>query len=280
MDIGLIAGLALGFGSVIASFIWEGGKLMSLVNGPAMLIIFGGTIATTMIGMPFRKFLDAWRVVMKVAFEHKETPMDLIQELVMACEKARREGLLALQKDVNNLKMPFAQKYMKMFINGTEPELIEKMSDIELEHMRERHGSGTAVFNKMGAYAPTMGVIGTVMGLISTFSHAGGDPTALIKAIAGAFIATFWGVMFANLALLPIADKLKNKHQEEVLLHAITLEGIACIQAGYGPRIVRTRLMAMLPNRDQGQADGPAKKGKAPATKAKAAAPEREKVAA
>jgi len=278
MDIGLLAGLLLGLGSVVASFIWEGGKLGSLVNGPAMLIIFGGTAATTLIGLPLRKFLEAWRVFLKVAFDHKESPAELIQELVMACEKARREGLLALQKDVNKLKMPFAQKYMKMFINGTEPELIMEMSELELEHMRERHSSGSAVFNKMGGYAPTMGVIGTVMGLISTFSHAGGDPTALIKAIAGAFIATFWGVGLANLVFLPIGDKLKNKHTEEVLLHAITLEGISCIQAGYAPRIVRTRLMAMLANKEQGAAEGPG--GKRPAAGHKASAPAKEAVAA
>ncbi len=279
MDIGLIAGLLVGVGSIVGSFIWEGGKIASLINGPAILVIFGGTLATTLIGLPLKQFLDAWRVFMKVAFSHKESPMELIQELVMACEKARREGLLALQKDVNKLKMPFAQKYMKMFINGTEPELIAEMSEIELEHMRERHSAGTAVFNKMGGYAPTMGVIGTVMGLISTFSHASGDPAKLIKAIAGAFIATFWGVMLANVIFLPIGDKLKNKHQEEVLLHAIILEGISCIQAGYAPRIVRSRLMAMLAHRDQGLAEATGKQARGPAPAAPAA-PKKEAVAA
>ena len=275
MDIGLLAGLALGLGSIVGSFLWEGGKVTALIQGPAMLIIFGGTAATTLVGMPFKQFLDAWRVLLKVAFDHKETPSDLIQELVMACEKARREGLLALQKDVNKLKMPFAQKYMKMFINGTEPELIAEMSSIELEHMRERHSAGTNVFNKMGGYSPTMGVIGTVMGLISTFSHAGGNPAELVHSIAGAFIATFWGVLLANIIFLPVGDKLKNKHQQEVLLHAITLEGIACIQAGYAPRIVRTRLMAMLANREQGLAENSAAK-RTPA----GAAQEKEKVTA
>lgn len=280
MDIGLIAGLLVGLGSIVGSFLWEGGKVTALIQGPAMLIIFGGTIATTLVGMPLNQFLDAWRVFLKVAFDHKETPQELIQELVMACEKARREGLLALQKDVNNLKMPFAQKYMKMFINGTEPELIAEMSGIELEHMRERHAAGTAVFNKMGGYSPTMGVIGTVMGLISTFSHAGGNPAELVHSIAGAFIATFWGVLLANIIFLPVGDKLKNKHQQEVLLHAITLEGITCIQAGYAPRIVRTRLLAMLAHRDQGLAENTSKDKPAAPHKAKAAAPEKEKVAA
>lgn len=273
MDLGLIAGLLIGFGSIIGSFLWEGGKVSALLQGPAMLIIFGGTIATALIGLPLKGFLDAWRVLTKAVFEPKESPQELIHELVLSCEKARREGLLALQKEAAGLKMPFARKYMKMFINGTEPELIAQMSELELEHMRERHSAGSAVFAKMGGYAPTMGVIGTVMGLISTFSHAGGDPAALIKSIAGAFIATYWGVLVANVVFLPIADKLKNKHQEEVLLHAITLEGIACIQAGYAPRVVRTRLMAMLANREQGNPDGAqAAKASGPAPQVKAAA--------
>ncbi|HNW43780.1 MAG TPA: MotA/TolQ/ExbB proton channel family protein [Elusimicrobiales bacterium] len=261
MDIGLIAGLLLGIGSVVGSFMWEGGKMSALIQGPAMLVIFGGTIATTLIGMPFKKFINGWRIAAKVLVEPKESPQDLIKELVAGCEKARREGLLALQKDVKNMKNPFTQKYMKMFINGTEPVVIAEMASVELEHIRERHAAGTAVFTKMGGYSPTMGVIGTVMGLISTFSHAGGDAAKLVQAIAGAFIATFWGVAIANLVFLPIGDKLKNKHQEESLLHAITLDGIAFIQAGYTPKIVSTRLVAMLASKDQAMAEvGPSEK--------------------
>jgi chemotaxis protein MotA len=261
MDLGLIIGLVLGFSCIVGSFLWDGGSVTMLIQGPAMLIIFGGTTAATMSGMPLKKFLDAWRVASKAFFAQKENPQDLIHELVLSCEKARREGLLALQKDANGLKIPFARKYMKMFINGTEPEMIAQMSDLELEHMRERHNSGAAVFSKMGGFAPTMGVIGTVMGLISTFAHAGGDPTELIKAIAGAFIATFWGVMLANIVFAPISDKLKANHQEEVLLHGIILEGITCIQSGFAPRIVRSRLMAMLSNKEQGGEAPPTKTG-------------------
>lgn len=255
MDIGLIIGLLLGVGSVVGSFLWEGGKIAALIQGPAMLVIFGGTLATTLIGMPFKKFIQGWRIAGKALYEQKETPADLIKELVGACEKARKEGLLALQKDVKTMKMPFTQKYMKMFITGTEPVLIAEMAAVEMDYIRERHSAGTAVFNKMGGYSPTMGVIGTVMGLISTFSHAGGDPAKLVQAIAGAFIATFWGVALANIVFLPIGDKLKNKHQEEVLLNTITLDGIACIAAGYTPRIVHSRLAAMLAIKDQVMAE-------------------------
>ena len=255
MDIGIFAGLALGIGSLVGGFMMEGGTINALIQVPAMIVIFGGTIATTLMGMPLRKFIEGWRIFVKVSMTQKETPQDLIKELVSACEKARKDGLLALQKDVKEMKMPFAQKYLKMFISGNAPEMIAEMAEAELAQMRERHSAGAAVFAKMGGYSPTMGVIGTVMGLISTFQHAGGDPAKLVHSIAGAFIATFWGVAVANLVYLPIADKLKNKHLEEVLLHTITLDGIACIQAGFTPKIVHQRLVAMLANREQKEQD-------------------------
>jgi chemotaxis protein MotA len=255
MDIGVIVGLAIGVGSLVGGFLLEGGALGSLIQGPAMMIIFGGTIAATIVGMPLRRFMEGWRILAKVLTMQKVTPQQLIRELVAACEKARREGLLSLQKDVKEMKMPFTQKYLKMFITGNAPEMIAEMAEVELERMRERHAAGASVFTKMGGYSPTMGVIGTVMGLISTFSHAGGDPAKLVHSIAAAFIATFWGVAMANVFYLPIADKLKVNHQEELLLHAITLDGIACIQAGFTPKIVHQRLMAMLAARDQAVED-------------------------
>ncbi len=247
MDIALIGGLVLAAVCIVGSFLWEGGAIGALIQGPAMLIIFGGTISATMIGLPFKKFLDAWKVAMKAIFDPKVEPEQVINELVMACEKARREGLLALQKDAEKMKLNFAKKYMKMFINGTDPKLMEQMAEMEMENIAERHAFGAGIFNKMGGYSPTMGVIGTVMGLISTFSHAGGDPEKLVHSIAAAFIATFWGVLLANVLFLPIADKLKNKHQEEMLIYYIVIEGISAIGEGYSPRLLRAKLTSMLP---------------------------------
>lgn len=247
MDLGLIIGILLALSSIIGSFLWEGGNVSSLIQGPAMLIIFGGTISATMIGLPFKKFMDVWKIALKAVFEPKIDPEKVINDLVMACEKARREGLLALQQDVSKLSLPIAQKYMKMFINGTEPSLIREMAEIEMEYISQRHSFGASVFTKMGGYSPTMGVIGTVMGLISTFSNAGGDPEKLVHSIAAAFIATYWGVLMANIFFLPIGDKLKNKHQEEMLIYSIVIEGIMAIEAGFSPRVLRQKLTSMLP---------------------------------
>lgn len=247
MDLAFIIGVICAIAAIIGSFIWEGGTLSSLFLGPPMLIVFGGTIFATMIGVPLKKFLEVWKIVLKVVFEPKIEAEKVINDLVMACEKARREGLLALQQDVSKLSLPIAQKYMKMFINGTEPALIREMAEIEMEYMSQRHSFGANVFTKMGGYSPTMGVIGTVMGLISTFSHAGGDPEKLVHSIAAAFIATYWGVLMANIFFLPIGDKLKNKHHEEMLIYSIVIEGIMAIEAGFSPRVLRQKLTSMLP---------------------------------
>lgn len=247
MDFTLISGIILALVCIVGSFLLEGGAVSALIQVPPMLVIFGGTIFATIVGLPFKKLIGSWKVLKKAVIDDKTEPEVIINELVMACEKARREGLLALQKDIDKLKLPFAQKYMKMFINGTEPQLMKEMAEMEIEAMSERHSFGANIFVKMGGYSPTMGVIGTVMGLISTFMNAGGEPEKLIHSIASAFIATFWGVLLANIVFLPTSDKLKNKHQEEVLICSIVIEGIMAINEGFSPRVLRTKLTAMLP---------------------------------
>jgi len=247
MDFTLIGGIILALVCIVGSFLWEGGAISALVQGPAMLIIFGGTIFATIVGLPFKKLIGSWKVFKKAVVDDNIEIDAVINELVMACETARREGLLALQKDIDKLKLPFAQKYMKMFINGTDPQLMKEMAEMEIEAMTERHSFGANIFAKMGGYSPTMGVIGTVMGLISTFMNAGGEPEKLIHSIASAFIATYWGVLLANIIFLPTSDKLKNKHQEEVLVCSIVIEGIMAINEGFSPRVLRTKLTSMLP---------------------------------
>jgi len=245
-DKALAGGLTLAILSIGGAFVWEGGNLLALFNGPAMLIIFGGTIGTALIGLPMTRFRGIPKVALVAWHEPVVSPEALIEEIVAACETARREGLLSLQGRVADMKHPFSQKYLRMFINGTDPEFIRETADLELNNSGVRHSAGAAIFNKMGSYSPTMGIIGTVMGLISTLAKAGGDPTELIHAIAVAFTATLWGVFFANAILLPIGDKLKNRHNDEELLNEITIQGVFAIQTGYTPRLVRTLLESTL----------------------------------
>ncbi len=253
-DKALVGGMALAVISILGAFIWEGGHISALFNGPAMLIIFGGTIGTALIGLPMMRFLEIPQVALVAWHEPTVTAKSLIGDLVSACEKARRDGLLSLQRDVAEIRHPLAQKYLRMFINGTDPLFIQEAADLELNNAAVRHTAGAGIFNKLGAYAPTMGIIGTVMGLISTLAKAGGDPTHLIHAIAVAFTATLWGVFIANAIFLPIGDKLKNRHNDEELLNEITLQGVFAIQKGYSPRLVRTLLQSTLKGKEQQKA--------------------------
>jgi chemotaxis protein MotA len=253
-----VGGLLLGLACIIGSFMMEGGRIMALFNAPAMIIIFGGTIATGIIGLPWTRFLDIPKVLRMAVQLPAVTPDKLINELVSACEKARRDGLLALQHDVANMKHPFAQKYMRLFINGTDAAFLEEAQALELENLHVRHANGAGAFNKMGGYAPTMGIIGTVLGLITTLAAAGGDPTHLIHAIAVAFTATLWGVFLSNAILLPIGDRLKNRHADEMLLNEIATQGVFAIHKGYSPRLVRSLLQSTLAGSVQRKAEAAA----------------------
>jgi chemotaxis protein MotA len=159
--------------------------------------------------------------------------------------------LLAIEKRLDQLEYLFPQKLVKYVIDGTDSDLLENLASLEMKAMQERHFSNIFIFTKMGGYAPTMGIIGTVMGLIMTLANAGGDPNSLIKNIASAFIATLWGVVSANILWLPIGDKLKKCHLEEKHMMEISLEGTLALQSGEIPSVVKARLLSLLPQKEQ-----------------------------
>jgi chemotaxis protein MotA len=165
--------------------------------------------------------------------------------------KARREGLLILEKDLDKFDFYFPKKLLRFAIDGTNVDSIETMAQLEMQAMQERHFSNAFIFIKMGGYAPTMGILGTVMALIMTLANAGKEPQVLINNIATAFIATLWGVLSANLLWLPIGDKLKKCHLEEKHMMEISLEGAIALQNGEIPMILKARLVSMLPQKEQ-----------------------------
>ena len=167
--------------------------------------------------------------------------------MIHLAELARREGILTLEAHLANMKSPFVQRGLKLAIDGVEPETVQKVMEGELDAMSERHAAGAKMFSQMGGYAPTLGIIGTVMGLIHTLAGAGGDPTALIHAIGAAFIATLWGVFSANIMFLPVADKLKNRHAEEEHYLNIAMVAVFEIQSGTNPSMLQTQLLSLLP---------------------------------
>ena len=249
--IGTINGLLLGILSIFGAFLWEGGAFEALFLVPPLIIVFGGTFSAVIIGFGFDKFKNIWQLIKLAYFPAKYNLKDLINNLIEFSIISRREGLLAIEKRLDRLQYLFPQKMIKYAIDGTDADSLQNLASLEMKAMQERHYSNIFIFTKMGGYAPTMGIIGTVMGLIMTLANAGGDPNSLIKNIASAFIATLWGVFSANILWLPIGDKLKKCHLEEKHMMEISLEGTLALQSGEIPSVVKARLLSLLPQREQ-----------------------------
>ncbi|MCS6950082.1 MAG: flagellar motor protein [Armatimonadota bacterium] len=249
-DAATLGGLLLGAGCLIVALWLEGGHLGQLVNLPAALIVLGGTFGATLAGLGTQQLRDL-PGILRQAFVHSR--FDLAQTmrlLVHLSDKARREGLLALEDDAQSIPDEFLRNALQLAIDGTDPELVRDILQLEITFVEERHRQGEQIFTSMGGYAPTMGVLGTVMGLIHMMSRIE-NPSQMGPAIATAFVATLYGVSFANLLFLPIASKLRARHAEEILLREVIVEGVLAIQSGENPRIVEQRLRAFLSARQR-----------------------------
>jgi len=248
---GSLYGLFFGLVAVFGAFLIEGGSFRALFLFPPLLIVFGGTFSATIIGVGYEKFRKILLLTKMAYFPQKYDIMQLIDGFVKISAKSRQEGILAIEGQLSRLVYPFPKKMMHFVMDGTEIELLESIAVGEMRAMQGRHDTYISMFTKMGGYAPTMGIIGTVMGLIMTLANAGKDPNTLIHNIATAFIATLWGIFSANLLWLPIADKLKQCHKEEKYMMELSLEGVMAIQSGEIPSIVKSRLMSLLPQKEQ-----------------------------
>jgi len=245
MDLSLLLGLVLGFGLIIASIALSG-HIGAYWNFQSVLITLGGSLAATMVNFSMKELASAISVL-KIAFTHKETnPQEIIATIVRFAEISRREGLLALEERAQGLNEPFLQKGIQLVVDGTDPELVRGILEIELSYMEERHEIGQRIFERIGGYCPAFGMTGTLIGLIMMLQKLE-DPRTLGIGMAVALITTLYGVILANLVFLPIADKLRLKSSKEVLVKEIMIEGILSIRAGENPRIVEEKLNAFLP---------------------------------
>ena len=251
LDIGTVGGLALGVLSIFGSFVLEGGSVGALMLIPAMVIVFGGTFGATMIGTSMKSFMGIGKLIKMALFPPQFEVKEAIEKIVKFSTIARKDGLLALEKELDKVENPFMKKILRFAIDGTDPEVLRSLAETEVVNAAQRHAKSSSIFQKMGGYSPTMGIIGTVMGLIATLAAAGEDPNLLIHHIASAFIATLWGVFMANVVWLPIADKLKHIQGEENLFMEIIVEGILSIQVGEIPSVIKAKLNSMLPSRQQ-----------------------------
>lgn len=213
---------------------------------PSIFITVGGSIAATLIFYPLPHFMSIVKITKNVFMTTTETPTAAIEIIVSLAEKARREGLLSLEADVDATENTFLKKGIQLVIDGTDPELVREIMEIELEYMEERHKVSIGLFEWMGFVAPAFGMIGTLMGLIGMLSVLGGDVMLIGPKMAIALDTSLYGAIMANLFLVPIAGKLKLRSGEEMQLKQVMIQGIICIQEGNNPRIVRQKLMSFL----------------------------------
>jgi chemotaxis protein MotA len=266
-------GIGLCLGGLAIGAQMEGTAVFSLFNIPAFLFVVVGTFGATFAGSTMEQMKKIPSLYKKAITSDKPDKAAQLETLVGFAERARREGLLALDDEVSELEDEFTKKGLQLVVDGTDPELVREILENEIDGMAARHHSATQSFEKAGGLAPTMGIIGTVLGLIAVLKNLS-DPGSLGPSISVAFIATLYGVGCANAIFLPVATKLKLLSAEESELRTMTLEGILAIQAGDNPRVVADKLLSFIPPGERAGEDDEDGEG------APAAAPEPEMAAA
>lgn len=241
MDIATIIGLILGFGGVIGGYMAEEGIFSALFKLPPFLIVFVGGFGATLIAFPLSEFKKLLSTMSMIFSQKQYNEIDIINELADLSEKARKDGLLSLEQDAQTNKNDLIRKGLALVVDGIETEVIKDILDRETKLQEEIYESGAKIFEYMGGTWPAMGVCGTVMGMLSILRDLS-DPMALGPKIAGAFVATMYGIAFANIVLLPFASKIKAKAGRETMISEIIIEGLLSIQAGENPRIIKEKL--------------------------------------
>lgn len=240
-------GITVGFMMIMLAILASGGveSVRTFVDVAAIFVVIGGVIASLFINFKFEQMKLVWRV-MKEAFRKKDQNItELIQLFIHLSEKARKEGLLALEMEMEDIDDEFIKKGILLAIDGIEPEVINEIMNAEIAAMEERHHRGRIIIEKAGEYAPAWGMIGTLVGLILMLNQLD-DPGSLGPSMAVALITTLYGVVLANLVFLPMASKLQNKTEEEIFTKQIIIEGIIGVQSGQNPRILEEKLSAFL----------------------------------
>ncbi|RKX86777.1 MAG: motility protein A [Spirochaetes bacterium] len=246
MDLGTIAGISAGFVLILMSIITSGGSLSSYLNLPSFLMVLGGSFAALMVANPLSRVLGIMKYVNIGLHVPNYEEERIISRLVAFSEKARREGLLALEDDLEEVEDEFLRKGIQLVVDGTDPDIIKNILYNELNQIQERHVTGQDIFNQWGKLAPAFGMIGTLAGLIAMLANIE-DKSSIGSGMALALITTMYGAIFANLVLIPYQHKLEDRDKAETLVKEIMIEGILSIQSGDNPRILEEKLISFLP---------------------------------
>jgi chemotaxis protein MotA len=246
MDLATIVGLVLGFGAVLGGQILEGGHISALIQPTAFLIVAGGTMGATFVSFPMRDLIKAMKDIKKIILPGEPDMEQVIKDLASYSEMARRNGLLALQPLINDSTGDaFKTKALQLVVDGTDPQQFQDFMEIELAAFESHEKAGAEVFEAAGGFAPTIGIIGAVLGLIHVMENLS-DPSKLGSGIAVAFVATIYGLMIANIICIPTGTKLKKNLKRQVLMKTLIIEGLLDIQSGMNPRLIIMKLQGFL----------------------------------
>lgn len=241
MDITSLLGIFLGIAAILVGQILEGGHISSIIQPTAFLIVFGGTAGAVFLSFPMKDLLAAVKGFKAVFLGGNPPTGEIIDLLVTLALKARKEGILSLQGDIRDIENDFLRRGLELMTDGTDPNLLREIMETELSFIEEEIQGASKVWESAGGFAPTVGILGAVLGLIHVMENLS-DPSKLGSGIAVAFVATVYGVGGANLIFIPLGNKLKFKERQNVILREMMIEGILSIQAGESPNFIRQKL--------------------------------------
>jgi len=244
LDIATLIGILVSFGLVMVSIL-VGGDGSWFVNAPSLMIVCSGTMGATLLAYPLGDVLGVFRVVKNVFMHKSQVVSKLIPLITEFAKKARQEGILSFESELDNIEDPFLVQGIQMAIDGMESSAIEDVMTTEIIYLEERHRLGSEIFSTMGRFAPAVGMLGTIIGLVQMLMQME-DPSQIGAPMAVALLTTFYGTLLANLVFLPIAGKLKTRSKQELLVKQMVLQGVISIQSGDNHRIVEQKLKAFI----------------------------------
>ena len=246
MDLGTIVGLGAGFAFIVMSILTAGGQIGAFIHIPSFFMVVGGSFAAMLVGNPMGRMLGIIKYVNIIIRVPNHEEERIISSLVNFSEKARREGLLALEDDLEEVEDEFMRKGIQLVVDGTDPDIIKSVLYNDLNQLQTRHGVGITLFDNWGKIAPAFGMIGTLAGLVSMLANME-DQASIGPNMSLALITTMYGAIIANLVFIPIKIKLEDRDNAETLVREIMIEGILSIQSGDNPRILEEKLLSFLP---------------------------------
>jgi chemotaxis protein MotA len=252
MDLATLIGIVLAWGAVVFSM-WHAseGALGAYVKPPELFLVFGGSLGAALLSMPLHNITGAVNYLKKWLFNKDQHIEHVIKEMVQYAETARRDGVLALESVAREAPDAFLRRGLQLTIDGTDPEIIERILRIEIDAMVERHKHGKHLFHTLAKFGPGFGLMATLIAQVAMFRNLGGDASVIGQALAIALTGTLYGCLLQNLVAGPIAEKLSLRSAEEAFAKEIMLQGVLSIQAGNNPRVVEMQLLSFLSSKQQ-----------------------------